>query len=585
MRFVRRNPVWFRSFPPVTTMYLPKPSVFQNARGWLLLLACARRAPGSLLRPLLAAGVAAFAALSWGHGSVSPDIREDGRAIEFPDTADHVTLVVDLHTHSVFSDGHVWPFIRVAEAVRDGLDALAVTEHLEYQPHRAQMPHPDRNSAFHEARLAAATTDLIVINGSEITRNAPAGHMNAVFVGDANELLPMANRDEVASFPVEEAVAAANRQGAFVFWNHAWSSPDTPDLRTRLTDVQRELIASGQLHGIEVVNGGTYSEESHRIGLEHGLVLIGTSDVHNLVDWDYDVAGGGHRPVTLVLADERSPEALKTALFERRTVVWFKDLLIGEAAHLDALLEASLSLDDVRWHPSRDVVWVTLVNHTESPMRLRHLSTAAQSLTGHADLVDVPPHGRTELTLRPAESSDQVRLEFEVLNALVAPNEHPRVALEAEVAPRAAGHSEYTHDGEPSFRIAFPEGSQPVAPDGEGQVFSASTPDGVTFRVTVTPEADVPLQDMAAAWASGAEATGIGTDFEVSANQAITLADGTPAFRAEIRWLYRPAGVRLATQAVFAVQAGMAVSVAAHPLEDSPGVASAAPIVESLRFD
>ena len=30
-----------------------------------------------------------------------------------------------LHTHSVFSDGHVWPRIRVAEAIRDGLDAMA----------------------------------------------------------------------------------------------------------------------------------------------------------------------------------------------------------------------------------------------------------------------------------------------------------------------------------------------------------------------------------------------------------------------------------------------------------------------------
>ena len=29
-----------------------------------------------------------------------------------------------LGTHSVFSDGHVWPSIRVSEALRDGLDAL-----------------------------------------------------------------------------------------------------------------------------------------------------------------------------------------------------------------------------------------------------------------------------------------------------------------------------------------------------------------------------------------------------------------------------------------------------------------------------
>ncbi|MYB38061.1 MAG: hypothetical protein F4Y26_11945 [Gammaproteobacteria bacterium] len=560
-------------------MQLAKQPAAHDAHDWPLPFASPR------LGRVLAVGLAACAASSWGHGGVSADTQEDGRAIEFPDTADHVTLVVDLHTHSVFSDGHVWPYIRVAEAVRDGLDALAVTEHLEYQPHRAHLPHPDRNSAFDEARVAAAATDLIVINGSEITRSAPAGHMNAVFVDDADELLPMENRDEAASFPVEEAVAAANRQGAFVFWNHSWSSPATPNLRTKLTEIQRELIASDQLHGIEVVNGGTYSEESHRIALEHGLVLIGTSDVHNLVDWDYNIAGGGHRPVTLVLADERSPEALRSALFEGRTVVWFKDLLIGEPPHLQALLQAGLTLDDVRWHPSRDVVSVTLANHTESPMRLRHLTTASQSFTGQANLVDIDPHSRTQLTLRPAQAADEVRLEFEVLNALTAPNEHPRIALQADVAPRVQALAEYRHEGDPGFRIAFPEGSQPVAPDAEDQVFSASTPDGVTFRASVAPESDVTLEDTAAAWASGAEATGIGTDFEVTKNQAVTLADGSPAFRAEIRWLYLPAGVRLATQAVFAAHGGQVVSVAAHPLEDSAGVASAARIVESLRFD
>ncbi|MBD3647320.1 MAG: PHP domain-containing protein, partial [Pseudomonadales bacterium] len=108
------------------------------------------------------------------------------RAIVFPDTAAYKTLVVDLHTHSVFSDGHVWPTVRVAEAERDGLDAFAVTEHLEYQPHITDIPHRDRNRSFEEANRAAANLDLMVIPGVEITRVDDPGHMNAVFVTDAN---------------------------------------------------------------------------------------------------------------------------------------------------------------------------------------------------------------------------------------------------------------------------------------------------------------------------------------------------------------------------------------------------------------
>ena len=43
-------------------------------------------------------------------------------------------LSTDLHIHTVFSDGAVWPSIRVEEARREGLDLIAMTEHLEYQP-------------------------------------------------------------------------------------------------------------------------------------------------------------------------------------------------------------------------------------------------------------------------------------------------------------------------------------------------------------------------------------------------------------------------------------------------------------------
>ena len=108
-----------------------------------------------------------------GHGIASnPDPGD--RAIQFPDTASHQTLVVDLHTHTVFSDGHVWPRTRVAEALRDGLDAIAITDHLEWQPHLADIPHPDRNRSYDIAVESLGDAQLIVIRGSEITRDDPA---------------------------------------------------------------------------------------------------------------------------------------------------------------------------------------------------------------------------------------------------------------------------------------------------------------------------------------------------------------------------------------------------------------------------
>ncbi|RPI44150.1 MAG: PHP domain-containing protein, partial [Bacteroidetes bacterium] len=126
------------------------------------------------------------------------------RAIEFPDIPGYLTLKCDFHTHTVLSDGHVWPNIRVEEALRDGLDAISITDHLEYQPHRADIPHPDRNRSYELAQQAAEGKDLIIIHGAEITRSMPPGHANAIFLEDANAL----NRDDVM-----EVFREAKRQG------------------------------------------------------------------------------------------------------------------------------------------------------------------------------------------------------------------------------------------------------------------------------------------------------------------------------------------------------------------------------------
>jgi len=55
-----------------------------------------------------------------------------GRRLQFPDIPGYKTMKCDLHQHTAFSDGSVWPDIRVMEALMDGLDAISLTEHLEY---------------------------------------------------------------------------------------------------------------------------------------------------------------------------------------------------------------------------------------------------------------------------------------------------------------------------------------------------------------------------------------------------------------------------------------------------------------------
>ena len=165
------------------------------------------------------------------------------REITFPNLDNYLTLVCDLHTHSVFSDGSVWPDIRVEEAKRDKIDVLSITEHLEYQPYSSDIPHPNRNRSYQLAKKYN-DGDLLVVNGAEITRGVNLGHCNAIFVTDANKLLI---EDEMKVF--EEA----NKQKAFVFWNHPYRK-QKPYGTVKLNDIHKNLIEKGHIHGIEVVN-------------------------------------------------------------------------------------------------------------------------------------------------------------------------------------------------------------------------------------------------------------------------------------------------------------------------------------------
>ncbi|HDR50802.1 MAG TPA: hypothetical protein ENN90_04150, partial [Mariniphaga anaerophila] len=87
------------------------------------------------------------------------------QVIQIPDVNGFQTLKCDLHTHTVFSDGHVWPNVRVQEAWQEGLDVLAITDHVEYTPHSEDVK-VGHNRAWELAQNAAAENNLVFIKGT-----------------------------------------------------------------------------------------------------------------------------------------------------------------------------------------------------------------------------------------------------------------------------------------------------------------------------------------------------------------------------------------------------------------------------------
>ena len=66
------------------------------------------------------------------HPSEARDVHR--KEIVIPQVNGFNVYKADLHTHTVYSDGQVLPKYRIREAWQDGLDIIAVTEHVEYRP-------------------------------------------------------------------------------------------------------------------------------------------------------------------------------------------------------------------------------------------------------------------------------------------------------------------------------------------------------------------------------------------------------------------------------------------------------------------
>ncbi|WP_232826556.1 Sb-PDE family phosphodiesterase [Lewinella sp. IMCC34183] len=351
-----------------------------------------------------------------------PHAHAPARDIDFPDTEEYRVLACDFHIHTVFSDGSVWPDIRIQEAVRDSLDAVAMTEHLEYQPHADDLPHPDRNRSHVLAEQYARPYDLLVVQGAEITRSLPPGHSNALFIEDANRLLIA---DSLAVF--EEA----HRQGAFTFWNHPNWVAQRPDGVAELTPFHRYLIDNDLLHGIEVVNDLTISAEALQVALDNDLTIMGTSDIHGLVDYQYGIAEGGHRPVTLVLAAERSVEAIREALFAGRTVAWFENTLVGREENVRRVVAGSLSVAEAHYQGPSAVADVTLRNDSDADYTVENVS--GYSLQSDLGLLHLPPHSETTLNVMTLERLGAFDLRFRVLNAVTGVEERLEITVPVAV--------------------------------------------------------------------------------------------------------------------------------------------------------
>ena len=346
------------------------------------------------------------------------------RHIAIPDIPGYTTLKCDLHMHTVFSDGSVWPTIRVEEAWREGLDVIAIADHIEYLPKKADVS-TDLNRSYQLAKSTADQLGIMLIHGTEITRGEPGGHHNAIFITDAT---PLAVPDSVESLQI------AADQGAFIFWNHpGWKRPDGLGV---WGSIQDKTYGMGLMHGVEVVNGRNYDPVAHGWCLEKKMTMLCNSDVHNPITFDYDILNDEHRPMTLVFVKNATKKELKKALFNRQTALFYSNKLVGEEKYLKPIFDASVDILNPKlvMEGNRAVI-LQISNSSDIDFEL--VADGQVEGISRPGSIKLPAHKTARCTIRrtsPASSgTKKLNLNYKVTNALVAPGEGLSVSLPVKV--------------------------------------------------------------------------------------------------------------------------------------------------------
>ena len=295
----------------------------------------------------------------------------------------------DLHVHTMFSDGSVTPDERVKEAWIDGLDIMAITDHIEtrrreremlkflkgYSPDKSGFEpintrcsrgvHADERgivsdlnfSAELVLKAAANYPELTIIKGAEISREpVHIGHYCALFTTDNNKIY---STDDA------QAIRNARAQGAIITHNHPGWERKSSDY----TEFEKKIYAEGLIDGIEVSNGRNFYPEIVRRAVKKKLYMVSATDIHATTASIFGKQNF-YRDMTLIFAKDKSEKELRKALLSQKTLGYCGGYIIGEESLLAKFFQASVSATYAS--STKKKTSISLTNHTSFDYKLTH---------------------------------------------------------------------------------------------------------------------------------------------------------------------------------------------------------------------
>ena len=312
------------------------------------------------------------------------------REIILPTIDGYTLYKADFHTHTIYSDGDVTPRQRVREAWYDGLDIVAITDHLEIRtyekfmlkvlaPYSTGKPfkyqhagiankkdksYPvmaNLNAAYDEAVYYTERENLpiMVVRGTEIWRNTKSiGEFNALFLKDINAIC---HEDLFESF------RRVKEQGGLIMHNH----PGYTRTTTAIAEGEQERAYSeGWIDGVEAVNSTTLYPDIISRCIDRNLFIAANTDAHRPTSHDWPAGGEFFRTMTFIMAKSCTEEDIKEALKAGRTIGYVANNLVGSEKHLAAFINEAVTCRVVAENRKKGEVTYSLTNCCSVPFVL-----------------------------------------------------------------------------------------------------------------------------------------------------------------------------------------------------------------------
>jgi hypothetical protein len=183
-------------------------------------------------------------------------------------------FLIDLHIHTVYSDGWLTPEERVLWYIDHGISIAAFSDHDNLRGARAAIEFVSQNGLDFEVLIAEEWTD----HENDI-------HMN--YFGLNEEIVPLESYTPGGpkAMNASDLISYVKNNGGFITVNHYNYDPN-PEGGNGVPYTLEQLRDWG-VDGFEIVNGGSYSSKYLAIRqfcLDNNLTCLGGSDIHTNED-------------------------------------------------------------------------------------------------------------------------------------------------------------------------------------------------------------------------------------------------------------------------------------------------------------